>query len=173
MKKYRLVEGGLAWRVVKVAKPLGCLAVAGVFLAVYSLASADDLEMHKRMEEVSKPIAVAEAEEVNQSVNFQKTEIDEWESLGTYTITAYCPCEICCGQWADGITASGETATEGVTIAASSELEFGTVVRIDGHEYTVQDRGGAITGNRMDIFMSNHQSALNFGIQTKKVEVKK
>ena len=179
MKKYKLVEGGLAWRVVKVVKPLGFLVVAGAFLAVYSLASADDLEMHKRMEEVSRPVAVAEAEEINQSVNFQKTEskeeprTDEWESLGTYTITAYCPCETCCGQWADGITASGEAATEGVTIAASSELEFGTVVRIDGHEYTVQDRGGAIAGNRLDIFMSDHQSALNFGIQTKKVEVKK
>lgn len=179
MKKYKLVEGGLAWRVVKVAKPLGCLAVAGAFLAVYSLASADDLEMHKRMEEVSRPVAVAEAEEINQSVNFQKTEskeepqTDEWKSLGAYTITAYCPCETCCGQWADGITASGETAVEGVTIAASSELDFGTVVRIDGHEYTVQDRGGAITGNRMDLYFENHDDALAWGVQTKEVEVKK
>lgn len=181
MKKYRLVEGGLAWRVVKVAKPLGCLAVAGAFLAVYSLASADDLEMHKRMEEVSRPVAVAEAEEINQSVNFQKMETaseeepqaDEWESLGAYTITAYCPCEICCGQWADGITASGQKATEGVTIAASSKLEFGTVVRIDGHEYAVQDRGGAITGNRMDLYFENHDDALAWGVQTKEVEVKK
>lgn len=171
MKKYRLVEGGLAWRVVKVAKPLGCLAVAGAFLAVYSLASADDLEMHKRMEEVSRPIAVAEAEEVE--ISEKETPTEEWESLGTYTITAYCPCEICCGQWADGITASGETATEGVTIAASSELEFGTVVRIDGHEYTVQDRGGAITGNRMDLYFENHDDALAWGVQTKEVEVKK
>lgn len=171
MKKYRLVEGGLAWRVVKVAKPLGCLAVAGAFLAVYSLASADDLEMHKRMEEVSKPIAVAEAEEVE--ISEKETPTEEWESLGTYTITAYCPCEICCGLWADGITASGETATEGVTIAASSELEFGTVVRIDGHEYTVQDRGGAITGNRMDLYFENHDDALTWGVQTKEVEGKK
>ena len=179
MKKYKLVEGGLAWRVVKVVKPLGCLAVAGAFLAVYSLASADDLEMHKRMEEVNRPVAVAEAEEINQSVNFQKTESEEepqtdgWESLGTYTITAYCPCKTCCGQWADGITASGETATEGVTIAASSELDFGTVVRIDGHEYTVQDRGGAITGNRMDLYFENHDDALAWGVQTKEVEVEK
>lgn len=171
MKKYRLVEGGLAWRVVKVAKPLGCLAVAGAFLAVYSLASADDLEMHKRMEEVSKPIAVAEAEEVE--ISEKETPTEEWESLGTYTITAYCPCEICCGQWADGITASGEPATEGVTIAASNELEFGTVVRIDGHEYTVQDRGRAITGNRMDLYFENHDDALAWGVQTKEVEVKK
>lgn len=174
MKKYKLVEGGLAWRAVKVMKPLGCLAVAGFFLAVYSLASADDLEMHRRME--PHPVAVAEAEEVTAEPIEEAAEepASEWKSLGTFTITAYCPCSQCCGVWADGITASGVTATEGVTVAADTNvLPFGTVIRIDGHEYTVQDRGGAIQGNRLDIYMSDHQTALDWGVQTKEVEVKR
>ena len=48
---------------------------------------------------------------------------------------------------------------------------FGTKIVIDGHTYTVQDRGGAINGNRIDIYFDSHQAALNFGRQTKTVTV--
>lgn len=91
-----------------------------------------------------------------------------------YVITAYCPCERCCGK-ADGITASGVVATEGITVAADTiKLPFGTNIYIDGiGERIVQDRGGAINGNRIDLYFSDHQSALNFGRQTKQVTILK
>lgn len=89
-----------------------------------------------------------------------------------YVITAYCSCYRCCGK-TNGITASGARATEGVTIAAdTNKLPFGTKVYIEGvGERIVQDRGGAIRGNRIDLFFNDHQSALNFGRQTKKVTI--
>lgn len=93
--------------------------------------------------------------------------------VARYVITAYCPCVKCCGK-SDGITASGVKAVEGVTVAAdTSVLPFGTQIVIDGHTYTVQDRGGAITGNRIDLYFSDHQSALNFGRQTKEIIILK
>lgn len=88
-----------------------------------------------------------------------------------FVLTAYCPCEKCCGK-TDGITASGVKAVEGVTIAAdTSVLPFGTKVIIDGNTYIVQDRGGAVKGNRIDVFFDSHEKALQFGRQTKEVTI--
>lgn len=93
----------------------------------------------------------------------------EYISLGEYKLTAYCACEKCCGK-CDGITASGVRAKEGVTIAADTRiLPFGTKVFIDGHEYIVQDKGGAIKGNKIDIYFDSHQEALEFGVQYKEI----
>jgi 3D (Asp-Asp-Asp) domain-containing protein len=87
-------------------------------------------------------------------------------------LTAYCPCSKCCG-WNTGITKSGTIATEGRTVAADVNLyPFGTQVEIDGIVYTVEDTGGAIRGNRMDIFYNSHSDALKFGRQTKTVIIK-
>ena len=88
-----------------------------------------------------------------------------------YVITAYCPCQKCCGK-TDGITASGEKAVQGVTIATDKSMPFGTKVYIDGvGERIVQDRGGAIKGNRIDLYFDSHNEALNFGRQTKYVTI--
>lgn len=97
--------------------------------------------------------------------------------LGEFKITAYCPCEECCEQWAKNrpkdekgnpivYTASGEIAQQGVTIAADTNIfPFGTVLIIDGHEYVVQDKGGAIKDKRIDIFFENHEDAVSFGVR--------
>ena len=95
----------------------------------------------------------------------QEEKKETLKSLGVYKITAYCPCAHCCGK-STGITASGTKATAGRTIAAdTSVLPFGTEVVIDGHTYTVEDRGGAIKSNKIDIFFNSHQEALNFGVK--------
>ena len=83
---------------------------------------------------------------------------------GQFLLTGYCPCAICCGK-TNGITASGTLATSNHTIAADSRYSFGTQLVINGQVYTVEDRGGAITGNHIDIFFNSHQEALNFGKQ--------
>lgn len=86
----------------------------------------------------------------------------------TFTVTAYCPCEKCCGAYANGYTATGEKATQGVTIAADPDvLPMGTKIELDGHTYTVQDAGGAIAGNRLDLYFDNHEDALRWGVREK------
>lgn len=90
-----------------------------------------------------------------------------------YVITAYCSCVKCCGK-SNGITASGIKAVEGVTVAMNKSIPFGTKVYIDGvGERIVQDRGGAINGNRIDLYFDSHQEALNFGRQIKEVTIMK
>lgn len=93
---------------------------------------------------------------------------DEYEYvyLGEWTATAYCPCEICCGEYSSGYTASGTLATEGRTIACNS-LPFGTELMIDGVIYTVEDTGYSPYGDEwVDIFFSDHDSALAYGVRT-------
>ena len=85
-----------------------------------------------------------------------------------FTVTAYCPCEKCCGAYANGYTATGAKATQGVTIAADPDvLPMGTEIELDGHTYTVQDTGGAIAGYRLDLYFDSHEDALRWGVREK------
>ena len=88
----------------------------------------------------------------------------------TYKITAYCSCSKCCGK-TTGRTASGTQATAGRTVAAPAKFAFGTKLNIGGHIYTVEDRGGAIQGNRIDIYVSSHSEALQWGVKYLPVSV--
>jgi 3D (Asp-Asp-Asp) domain-containing protein len=66
-----------------------------------------------------------------------------------------------------GITASGTTVTEGRTIACPPELPFGTKVTVPklGSTYTCEDRGGAIKGKHIDVYMSSLERARAWGSQ--------
>ena len=87
-------------------------------------------------------------------------------------VTAYCPCTKCCGPSAQGITASGKRVNynNGKFVAAdTSRLPFGTRVVIPGYasseEVEVIDRGGAIKGNKLDLYFPTHAEALVWGRQ--------
>jgi len=87
------------------------------------------------------------------------------ESLGFFEVTAYCPNECCCGEYADGITASGEFAI-GKFCAADSIIPFGLELDIPGYGIVpVLDRGGKIKGRKLDVFFPTHQEALEWGRQ--------
>ncbi len=74
-----------------------------------------------------------------------------------------------------GITASGTKAKPGRTIAADTSIfPFGTKLKVPGYGTgVVEDRGGAITGNRLDLFFKTHKQALEWGRQTVTVEVQR
>jgi 3D (Asp-Asp-Asp) domain-containing protein len=86
-------------------------------------------------------------------------------------VTAYCPCEKCCGRFADGITASGKKIgyNRGRFVAAPKRFAFWTRLEIPGYyggqKVPVLDRGGAIKGNRLDVFFPTHAQAREFGVR--------
>lgn len=86
------------------------------------------------------------------------------------TVTAYCACKKCCGSHARGLTASGKPTTynNGHFIAADTKiLPYGTKVIVpgynDGKPVAVIDRGGAIRGYHIDVFMATHEQAVQWG----------
>ena len=87
-----------------------------------------------------------------------------------FKVTAYCACMKCCGK-TNGITASGTHATAGRTIATSTQFSFGTKLSINGVTYTVEDRGGAIQGDRIDVYFDTHEQALKWGVKYLPVKV--
>ena len=95
------------------------------------------------------------------------------DSIGTAWVTGYCPCSICCGPYANGITASGATATPNHTIAVDAYnpiVPMGTKVVVDGVEYTVEDTGDLNHyGNDFDVYFATHNEALQWG--RKNIEV--
>lgn len=76
-----------------------------------------------------------------------------------------------CGK-SDGITASGVKVRENETIACPKNFAFGTKINIEGYgTYICQDRGGAIKGNKIDIYMETKAEAFAFGRRNLVAEV--
>lgn len=87
-------------------------------------------------------------------------------------VTAYCACKKCCGPKAQGITASGKRVNynNGLFVAADKNVfDFHTKLKIPGYAngrpVPVLDRGGAIKGNKLDVFFASHKEALKWGRQ--------
>ena len=93
-------------------------------------------------------------------------------------VSAYCPCSKCCGAYSDGYTATGYKIKPGDRfVAAPKTYPFGTKMIIpgynDGKPVIVRDRGGAIKGNKLDLYFDTHQEALNWGRKPINVEILK
>ena len=128
-------------------------------------------------EESLREIAALKAKNEELTRAFEETSfaLDEvvyesgWTRLGTFKVTFYCPCEKCCGKWAGGLTAGGTVPTEGRTVAVDTGvIPLGTRLRIGGHEYIAEDTG--VSGRTIDVFVDNHNEALQLGVQYSEVD---
>ena len=65
-------------------------------------------------------------------------------------------------------------ATEKQTVAMSNSYKFGTEVYIPilNNTYIVEDRGGAITEDKIDIYMLSVEDARNFGRKRIKIYIR-
>lgn len=142
----------------------------------YKVTYKDDVEISREelsseiiKEPVDKIVQVQTKSYITSRSSYSRTSGISGQS-GVYKVTAYCACMQCCGK-TNGITASGTKATANRTIAAPRTFAFGTKVVINGITYTVEDRGGAIQGNRIDIYMDTHAEALQWGVRYVQVDV--
>jgi len=72
------------------------------------------------------------------------------------------------GEAGYGITSTGVKATQGETIAVDpTQIPYGSHVYIEGVGYrTAEDTGGAIQGDRIDVYYTDLQTALDFGVKS-------
>ena len=96
----------------------------------------------------------------------KELEAQSKESLGTWTITAYCN---------DGQSASGRANIPGQTCACNC-LPFGAVIEIEGMgQFTVTDRGASSgkwawhNSNWADIYLSSESECNAWGVQHRRV----
>ncbi|HPO14151.1 MAG TPA: 3D domain-containing protein [Candidatus Hydrogenedentes bacterium] len=109
----------------------------------------------------------------------------------TILCTGYCPCKKCCGwkrNWYGkpviasgankgkpkkvGQTAKGTQAKHGTIAADTNYYPFNTIMYIPGYGYgRVEDRGGAIKGNHIDLFFKTHKEAIKWGRKTLNVTI--
>lgn len=93
----------------------------------------------------------------------------DWHTLDV-EVTAYCGCEKCNGQWTGYPTASGVYPQERHTVAVDPDvIPLGSWIVIDGEWYHAEDTG-AFRGNVIDLYMADHEAALEFGRQKKTVK---
>ena len=109
----------------------------------------------------------------------------------TVLTTGYCACQQCCGwhrNWLGrpvysagplrgqhktvGSTASGSRARHGTIAADTSRYPFGTVFYVPSYGYgRVEDRGGDIKGDHIDLFFERHREALEWGRRYRQVRI--
>lgn len=77
------------------------------------------------------------------------------------------------GHPAYGLTASGTRARPGQTIAVDPRvIPLGSKVYIDDlGEFIAEDTGGAIHGNRIDLYMESVDEALQWGVKQVEIHV--
>lgn len=105
-------------------------------------------------------------------VDFYDSYLPITSHSAVFKVTHYCGCSKCCGVYSDGSDgvaygASGKRLEAFVSVAIDpSVIPLGTVMHdAEGHLYRAEDTGGAIKGNRIDLFVGNHQEAINMGIR--------
>ena len=144
--------------------------LSGLFLILAFLAASIDFAYQPEQPPQPAPTvvvhpAMAPAIEAQPKMISRETEPETW------TVTAYCACAKCCGK-TDGITASGEPVEAGVTVAADPAIPFGTRILVEGiGERVVMDRGSAIRGKHIDLYIADHKTALEFGVRELEVRI--
>jgi 3D (Asp-Asp-Asp) domain-containing protein len=70
------------------------------------------------------------------------------------------------GVW----TATGIRVRPGTVAVDPKVIPLGSLLYIEGYGYAIAaDTGGAIKGNRIDLFTPSYDEAINFGIESRRV----
>ncbi len=131
-----------------------------------SVKEGSEVELTEAMPVDTEMIEIIEIEEIEniEVVDTPEEPRSNDTYLGNFKITYYCGCQSCSDDWGT-MTATGVTAKEGRTIAVDPKvIPYGTKVMINGRQYIAEDCGGAIKGNRIDIFVNNHERARKAGV---------
>lgn len=107
-----------------------------------------------------KPVVVAKSVPENKDFNYKKVlTMSATAYTAGYESTGKRP-----GDYGYGITASGMTAKHGVVAVDPRVIPLGTKLYIENYGYAIAgDTGGAIKGNKIDLFYDSLKDANRFG----------
>lgn len=119
-----------------------------------------------RIIQISTKIVARSAGSRYSSTTLEASVEGKTPSIVTLNTSAYCAAS--CGG--NTRTACGATASSWYTVAAGSAYPAGTIIYIpyfankpNGGWFMVQDTGGAITNNHLDVWMDSMSECLSFG----------
>ena len=147
-----------------------CLTINGLVnlyssVVVPIFADSDDSTSIEEVVVTEEKTKIIEREQVN---NITKEAV-KMREIGSFRLTAYCPCSICCDQYAAspiGKTGAMEVGVyRGITFAVDPRvIPYGTKMYVEDVGVGIAtDCGGAIKGNRIDVYIPDHQEAIKFG----------
>jgi 3D (Asp-Asp-Asp) domain-containing protein len=123
-----------------------------------------------------KPVQPQPVKETHTASKAESSATDGWKKI-TVVATGYSLYGDPTGSDGTPYTATGTMPRAGRTIAVDpSVIPYGSQVKIPslgGGIYVAEDTGGAINGNRIDIYMSHGDVARQFGRQTIEIYVKR
>jgi 3D (Asp-Asp-Asp) domain-containing protein/peptidoglycan hydrolase CwlO-like protein len=90
----------------------------------------------------------------------------------TVTATAYTAnCDGCSGVTSTGIDLNSNPDAKVIAVDPNV-IPLGSIVDVEGYGHAIAgDTGGAIKGNKIDVFISDQQAAANWGVRTVKITI--
>lgn len=112
------------------------------------------------------------SKEVSQNVVTPSTSVEDNSKEITVMATAYtASCEGCSGTTATGVDLNANPNAKVIAVDPTI-IPLGSKVYVEGYgEAIAADTGGAIKGNRIDVFISSEQKAINWGKKQLKVKI--
>ncbi|NTV40956.1 MAG: hypothetical protein HGA61_01645 [Candidatus Moranbacteria bacterium] len=144
------------------------------FSAISSLFLPSSVLSKEQIKATTEGVVVQKVEKTEEELKKEETlakwkakQADKWEKLPTEPFTinasAYTAAADECGN-SKGITASGLKVKAKRTIACPPTFPFGAKLEIEGYGiFICEDRGGAIKGNHIDIYVETKKEAFAFG----------
>jgi 3D (Asp-Asp-Asp) domain-containing protein len=122
--------------------------------------------------EPAKKEAKKPKKESSEPEESETAQTDEEKATMTMEATAYtADCDGCSGVTATGIDLNANPDQKVIAVDPNV-IPLGTEVYVEGYGRAVAgDTGGAINGNKIDLYMQSEQNAIDFGRQTVEVTI--
>ena len=135
------------------------LILAFICLTLLSFDIVQNIQFNKMLKQ--------QTEKYTELMIIQQPDIQEFPNrkLGRFTLTWYSPKELGKEKPSQLRTSTGVVPREGRTIAVDPKIiPYGSIVYIQDYGYYIaEDCGGDIKSNRIDIFTSDHKTAIQRG----------
>lgn len=146
-----------------------------IIVILIGLTFAGNLKLEKHIEELESEIQDLEKEkaELYENIEQLEKEIKELEKIKIFEMeaTAYTDDKQSQGKWV-GQTATGTKPRVGIVAVDPKVIPLGTRLYVEGYGQAIAgDTGGAIKGNRIDVFLPNRGECTEWGRKNIRVRV--